>query len=103
MSTHREVLSCRHLLDQLRPAAHSAQGLVLTTLPRGGLQVAQPANASESIVKAYTDGLHASDRLTWRAILKNQPVRLSDVVTEGEAAANLYVQKVLAPLGVKYA
>jgi len=90
-------------LDQLRPAAHFAQGLVLSTLPRGGLQVAQPANASESIVKAYAEGLHASDRLTWQAILKGQPVRLNDVVQEQDLAANDYVQTVLAPLGVKYA
>src|SRR4051812_13260812 len=103
MSTTREVLSCRHLLDQLRPAAHFAQGLVLSTLPRGGLQVAQPANASESIVKAYVEGLHAQDSLTWQAILENQPVRLSEVVSESDAASHPYVKNVLAPLGVKYA
>jgi len=101
MSSTREVISCRHLLDQVRPAAPFAQGLVLSTLPRGGLQVAQPANASESIVKAYVDGLHAHDRLTWQAILRNEPVRLSDVVADGQD--DPYVQKVLAPLGVKYA
>src|SRR6476646_4077274 len=79
MSSTREVISCRHLLDQLRTAAPFAQGVVLSTLPRGGLQVAQPLNVSEAIVKAYTEGLHAEDRMTWQAIVRNEPVRLEEV------------------------
>jgi len=87
-------------LDQLRTAAPFAQGVVLSTLPRGGLQVAQPLNVSEAIVKAYTEGLHAEDRMTWQAIVRNEAVRLADVEPSSESA---YVQKVLQPLGVKYA
>jgi AraC-like DNA-binding protein len=101
MSTTRDVISCRHLLDQLRPAAAFAQGLVITTLPRGGLQIAQPLNVSEAVLKAYAEGLHAEDRLTWQAVLKHRPVRLTDVVSDG--GTNAYVQQVMAPLGVKYA
>jgi AraC-like DNA-binding protein len=88
-------------LEQLRSHANFAQGLVLSTLPRGGLQVAQPLNVSEGIVKAYTDGLHAQDRLTWQAIVRNEPVRASDAFANDEQSA--YVQKVMQPLGVKYA
>jgi AraC-like DNA-binding protein len=101
MSTTREVISCRHLLDQLRPAAAFAQGLVITTLPRGGLQIAQPLNVSEAVLKAYADGLHAEDRLTWQAVLRHRPVRLGEAVTD--VSADPYVQQVMAPLGVKYA
>jgi len=75
--------------------------MVLSTLPRGGLQVAQPLNVSEAIVKAYTEGLHAEDRLTWQTIVRNEPVRLQDVYSQDDASP--YVQKVLQPLGVKFA
>lgn len=100
-TTTREVISCRHLLDQLRPAAAFAQGLVITTLPRGGLQIAQPLNVSEAVLKAYTEGLHANDRLTWQAVLKHKPVRLTEAVAD--PSTDPYVQQVMAPLGVKYA
>jgi len=98
-SAARDVVSCRHLLDILRPHATFAQGLVITTLPRGGLQIAQPLNVSEAVLRAYSEGLHTEDRLTWQAVLTARPVRLSELPTE----RNGYVDQVLAPLGVKYA
>jgi AraC-like DNA-binding protein len=103
VSTPREVVSVRHLLDLLRPQAAFAQGLVVTTLPRGGLQVAQPLNVSESVLKSYAEGLHGEDRLTWQAVQQGTPVRLSDVLTGEVATPNVYVDCVLTPLGVKYA
>ena len=60
MSTTREVISCRHLLDQVRPAAAFAQGLVITTLPRGGLQIAQPLNVSEAEAKLIERALEVA-------------------------------------------
>ena len=96
-------MSVRHLLDLLRPHAAFAQGLVVTTLPRGGLQVAQPLNVSESVLKAYAEGLHSEDRLTWQAVLRAEPVQLNEVLTDEAAARNGYVERVLVPLGVKYA
>lgn len=101
MTPTREALSCRYLLDQLRPHATFAQGLVITTLPRGGLQIAQPLNVSESLLKAYSEELHAEDRLSWRAMLDQQPVRLADLADDAER--QVYTQRVLGPLGVSFA
>lgn len=98
----REGISCRNLLDLLRPHAQFAQGIVMTMLPRGGLQIAQPLNFTESILKAYTGGLHAEDVLSWRAILKVAPVRLSDI-QPALGSANGYLNQVLTPLGIQYA
>ena len=61
----REQINARQLLDQLRKAVPSAQGLVITTVPRGGLQLLQPSSVPETLVKSYTTALHAEDRLTW--------------------------------------
>ena len=99
----REYVSCRHLLDSLRPHANFAQGLIVTTLPRGGLQIAQPLNVSESVLRAYAEGLHAEDRLTWQAVMTGRPVRLSELAALPDGAVDRYVQDVLAPLGVEYA
>ncbi|HEX8912118.1 MAG TPA: AraC family transcriptional regulator [Humisphaera sp.] len=98
-SATRDAVSCRHLLDILRPHASFAQGLVVTTLPRGGLQIAQPLNVSESVLRAFSEGLHTEDRLTWQAVMTARPVRLSELPAE----RNGYVDQVLAPLGVKHA
>jgi AraC-like DNA-binding protein len=87
----------------LRPHAAFAQGLVITSLPRGGLHITQPLNVSESVMKSYAETLHTEDHLTWRAMVSGEPMRLSDVFTDDAAERNAYVKSVLAPMGVKYA
>lgn len=99
----QESVSCRHLLDLLRPQAAFAQGLVITSLPRGGLHITQPLNVSESLMKAYAEGLHAEDHLTWRAMLSGEPMRLSDVFTEDAVERNAVFKNLLTPMGVKHA
>lgn len=98
----RDSLSCRHLLELLRPHATFAQGLVITTLPRGGLHIAQPLNVSESVMRTYGESLHLEDRLTWRAIISGEPTRLSDVFTDDTASRNGFVKNVLTPMGIKF-
>jgi AraC-like DNA-binding protein len=91
------------LLDQLRKAVPSAQGLVITTVPRGGLQVVQPSTVSESLVKSYTNTLHTEDRLTWQSILKRKPLRPNDCWTNKETDASPYHQQWLQPMGLAHA
>src|SRR4051794_31000959 len=47
---------------------NTAQVLIITTLPRGSLQIAQPARVAENLLKPYTREFHLEDRLTWSAI-----------------------------------
>src|SRR5687768_15927950 len=102
-SAGREQASARQLLEQVRKAIASAQGLVITTLPRGGLQLMQPASVSDTVVKAYANSLHTEDRLTWQAMMKRKPQRLADCWNSKELESSGYFREWLQPLGLAYA
>ena len=93
----------RQLLEQVRKAVPAAQGLVVTTVPRGGLQVMQPATVSDSLVKAYSATLHTEDRLTWQTILKHKPQRLGDAWNAKELESTGYFREWLQPMGLSHA
>ena len=93
----------RQLLDQLKKTVPSAQGLVVTTVPRGGLQVMQPSSVSDSLVKAYSAALHTEDKLTWQTILKHKPQRVGDVWNAKELESTGYYREWLQPMGLAHA
>ena len=99
----REQINARQLLDQLRKAVPSAQGLVITTVPRGGLQLLQPSSVPETLVKSYTTALHTEDRLTWQTILKRKTQRASDVWSNKDLEASPYHREWLQPMGLAHA
>jgi AraC-like DNA-binding protein len=98
----RDQVHPRHLLDQLRKAVPAAQGLVITTVPRGGLQVLQPSTVPETLVKSYTNTLHAEDRLTWQTILKRKAHRASDAWGAKELESSAYYREWLQPMGLAH-
>jgi AraC-like DNA-binding protein len=98
----REQIHPRQFLDQLRKAVPSAQGLVVTTVPRGGLQVLQPSTLPETLVKSYTNALHAEDRLTWQTILKRKAHRASDAWNSKELESTAYFREWLQPMGLAH-
>ena len=98
----RDTIHPRQFLDQARKAVPSAQGLVVTTVPRGGLQVLQPSSLPETLVKAYANTLHTEDRLTWQTILKRRTQRASDVWSSKELESSAYYREWLQPLGLAY-
>jgi AraC-like DNA-binding protein len=102
-SLQREQTNPRQLLEQLRKAVPAAQGLVITTVPRGGLQVLQPSTVPETLVKAYTSSLHTEDRLTWQSILKRKAQRASDAWSTKELESSAYFREWLQPMGLAYA
>jgi AraC-like DNA-binding protein len=61
-------------MDLLEKAIPAAVGVIVTTLPRGSLQIAQPARLPEGLLKGYSREFHLEDRLSWRAILEQKPV-----------------------------
>jgi len=95
--------SVRQLLEAAKKAIPSAQGLVISTVPRGGLQVMQPSSISDSLVKAYAAELHTEDRLTWQTVLKNKPQRLSDCWSNKELESAGYYRQWLQPMGLAHA
>jgi AraC-like DNA-binding protein len=93
----------RQLLEQVRKAVPSTQGLIVTTVPRGGLQVMQPSSISDSLVKAYVTTLHMEDRLTWQTVLKHKPHRLMDCWNNKELESAGYYREWLQPMGLAHA
>lgn len=80
----------------------STAGLVVSTLPRGNLQVVQPSNVSDGLLKAYARGFHAEDLLSWGAIVKQKPLRGTDAWSEQEFKDSAYTHEWLKPQGLKY-
>src|SRR6266550_3452911 len=102
-SNKGESLPYRQILDAIAKAIPSTQVLIVSTLPRGGLQIVQPSNCPEILVKGYNRELHAEDRLTWQAILKGKPVKGTIAWGSGAYEGSRYVQELLEPAGLRYA
>ncbi len=102
-SSVRDQTASRHLLDSLRKSIPFAQCFVVTTLPRGDLQIVQPANVSESLLKAYASGLHAEDRLTWQSIVRGEPVNAHDCWDGDTFTQSAFFREVMTPAALRYA
>ena len=89
----------KQIADVLQDAVGGAVSVIVTTLPRGSLQIAQPAKVSESLLKGYQRELHLEDRLTWQAIMTGKPVTSADVFDDNAR----YVRELMTPLGFAHA
>jgi len=98
----REQAPSRHLLDNLRKVVSFSQGLVVTTMPRGGLQIAQPAHLPESVLKSYNRGLHAEDRAAWRAMTDREAVRPQSCWEPRDFEGSIYYRELLQPLEARH-
>jgi AraC-like DNA-binding protein len=88
-------------IDQLRKEVPFTQALVITTLPRGSLQIAQPANVNETLLKAYSKEFHSEDRLSWRVVIEGKALNLKDV-WHGDLQSVRYYADFLAPEKLAY-
>jgi hypothetical protein len=102
-SAKGESLPFRQLFDVIAKAIPSSQVVLVSSLPRGGLQIVQPSNCPEILVKGYNRELHSEDRLTWQAILKGKALRGANAWGAGEYEGSRYVQELLEPAGLRYA
>jgi AraC-like DNA-binding protein len=93
-----DPLPFRRAFDALAKAMPGAvEAVVVTTMPRGSLQLAQPAHLSESLLKTYAQEFHAEDRLTWQAVLEHKPV------TNAQLGHSRFVNEFLEPSGFAHA
>jgi len=99
----REQVSIRNLLDHLRKVVPFSQGIAITTMPRGGLQIAQPAHLPEAVVKSYNRGVHAEDRPAWRAMTEGQAVRPQSCWEARDFEGSIYYRELLLPLNMRHA
>jgi AraC-like DNA-binding protein len=102
VTTARDPASSRHLLDTLRKVVPFSQGVVVTTMPRGGLQIAQPAHLPESVVKIYNRALHSEDRAVWKAMVDREPVRPQSCWDSRDFEGSVYYRELIEPLNMKH-
>ncbi len=94
-TSHRgDGAAYRQLVDAATRDIASVQGLLLTTLPRGGLQVLQPVKVADSLVKPYVREWQAEDDSSWKAIATGKTVKGS--------GTSRYVEQFLKPFGISY-
>ena len=67
----------KQALEVVARAVPASVAVIVSTLPRGSLQIVQPAKLPEGLLKGYAREFHLDDRLTWQAILENKPVTAS--------------------------
>jgi len=93
----------RQVFDLISQLVPFSQALVVSTLPRGSVQIVQPARVPESMLKSYSRDFHREDRLTWQAIFRNQTLRASDVWSQTEFQNSPFLHGFLQPHGLRYA
>ena len=70
-----DAFSYRQFIDDVIREIPCIEALLLTTLPRGGLQIIQPQKVLESFLKAYVRQWHAEDEVSWKAISSGKAVK----------------------------
>jgi AraC-like DNA-binding protein len=98
-SARGEVLPYRQILDELEAFVRFSEAFVVSSLPRGGLQIVQPQRVPESLLRGYSREFHAHDRLTWRAIAGETPVVARDAWDEGQFESSRYRTEFMQPHG----
>lgn len=101
-ATGREQFSVRTLLDNLKKTVPFSSGLLLSVVPRGALQIAQPSNVPDALLKSYAKGYETDDRLSWQTLLKRKPLKPADVWSRDEYEASPFFQEMVAPQGLKH-
>lgn len=102
-SAKGDVLPYRQILDMLRAAIPFTEAVIVTSLPRGSLQIVQPPRLAETLLRGYSKTMHLHDRLTWKAIAAGKAVRGSDAWPADQFATSLYRTELLEPNGFAHA
>jgi len=101
-SVKGESLPYRQIFDAIAKAIPCAQVVTVSCLPRGGLQIVQPSNCPEILIKGYNRELHTEDKLSWQAILKGKPVKGTTAWGAGAYEGSRFAQELLEPAGLRY-
>jgi AraC-like DNA-binding protein len=85
----------RQVLENLTKDMSLSEAIVVSSLPRGGLQIVQPQRVNELLLKTYEQEFATEDHLTWQAISRGAAVRAP--------ANSRYLTEFLMPLGYSHA
>jgi AraC-like DNA-binding protein len=92
----------RTTLEEIRRELPYTEALVITTFPRGSLQIAQPPTINEALLKAYTKDFHLEDRLTWQVMVKQEVLRLGEAWHDQNLASIRFFSDFLKPAGLAF-
>ena len=70
-----DTIAYRQVFDALGKSVPFAEGFVVASVPRGGMQIVAPAKVPDVLVHAYAVEAHKNDRVSWQAIHKKKPMR----------------------------
>lgn len=87
------------LLSDLRQRVTHDLAVLVSTMPRGGVQVVQPQRLAETWTRAHTRDFSNDDRVTWAAIQNQKPVTNGDIWPMGEGR---YLTEFVRPAGYEY-
>jgi AraC-like DNA-binding protein len=97
-----EGISFLQLSDNLARKVPFTTALLLSTLPRGGVQIVQPQRVSETISKPYGREFSLEDRPTWRALVDGGVVTSSDVWSDGSFESSRFYTEFLKPNNLRH-
>ncbi|MGF1633109.1 MAG: helix-turn-helix domain-containing protein [Phycisphaerae bacterium] len=66
------------VLREVKQDLQASDAVLITTLPRGGLQILRTTELDEGLVRLYNRDFHAMDRTSWAALAAGEPRRLDN-------------------------
>jgi AraC-like DNA-binding protein len=88
----RGDVAYRPFFEALAKSVRLSDAWIVTSMPRGGLQIVQPGTVREDLIRGYAREWHAEDAMTWRAIAEHRTVRAVECWPPGEFAGSNYSQ-----------
>ncbi|HWB53979.1 MAG TPA: AraC family transcriptional regulator [Tepidisphaeraceae bacterium] len=102
LKTNRsETLSFRQVFEWVGKTVPFEIGLVVSTMPRGGLQIVQPQRIPETMARLYGKQFHAEDKPSWTAILEGRTVRGDDCWKKNNGHVP-YITDFMHVIGLRY-
>ena len=98
-----EALPYRDMFHAMCADLSCETALLVTVLPRGSIQIAQPPRVAEPLIRGYAKDAHAYDCLAWETITRGIPVRGEDAWPEGQFESSRFFTEFLQPNGLRYA
>jgi AraC-like DNA-binding protein len=93
-------------LDRVVREIPSAQVIITTTLPRGGLQVIHERGADPAWVRAYSREHHLLDATSWESLRREAPQRLSTLRADRSGGVahvtTRFASAAMAPAGIAH-
>lgn len=97
-----DSLSFPQLFDSFAKEVTFSSAMLVTLMPRGGLQIAQPQRVSEPLLRAYLRDYAVEDRTVWQALVSGKPAKSSKHFSKADMDGTYFMTRFLRPNGYYY-